>query len=59
MPKIGEKPGKGIYRCQSCGQSVTLKDDTEALPLCPRCGFGGFTAFRPKGATGTKPTSNQ
>ncbi len=37
MPKTGEKPGKGIYYCKNCGQSVYLDDDDDTLPPCPRC----------------------
>lgn len=38
MPKTGEKPGKGTYICDQCGQDVTLDDHTDALPPCPKCG---------------------
>ncbi len=34
MSKTGEKPGKGIYRCRTCGQIVVLDDDTDTLPPC-------------------------
>ena len=37
MPTTGEKPGKGTYRCRKCGQEVTLDDDNDTLPPCPRC----------------------
>jgi len=37
MPTTGEKPGKGTYKCRNCGQLVTLDDDTDTLPPCPRC----------------------
>lgn len=33
----GEEPGKGIYTCLNCGQTVTLDDDTDKLPPCPKC----------------------
>lgn len=36
--KTGEKPGKGDYQCTKCGQIVTLDDDTDTLPPCPRSG---------------------
>jgi DNA-directed RNA polymerase subunit RPC12/RpoP len=32
-----EKPGKGRYACIRCGFTVTLDDDTDALPECPKC----------------------
>ena len=38
MPKTGEKPGKGTYRCRACGQTVILDDTTDTLPPCPKCG---------------------
>ena len=37
MPKTGEKPGKGTYRCVACGQTVVLDDATDTLPPCPKC----------------------
>lgn len=37
MPTTGEKPGKGTYYCKKCGQAVTLDDDTDTLPPCPKC----------------------
>jgi Protein of unknown function (DUF1451). len=37
MPRTGEKPGKGTYICKSCGQSVSLDDNTDTLPPCPKC----------------------
>ena len=37
MHKTGEKPGKGNYQCVTCGQIVTLDDNTDTLPPCPRC----------------------
>lgn len=43
MYKTGEKPGKGLYICSSCGQKVRLDDNTDKLPPCPRC---GKTTFR-------------
>jgi hypothetical protein len=36
MPTTGEKPGKGTYQCNSCPQTVTLDDNTDTLPPCPR-----------------------
>jgi hypothetical protein len=41
MYDIGEKPGKGVYRCTSCESwTVTLDDDDDALPPCGDCGKG-------------------
>ena len=37
MPRTGEKPGKGTYKCRKCGTTVTLDDDTDTLPPCPKC----------------------
>lgn len=37
MPSTGEKPGKGTYYCQKCGQRVELDDTTDTLPPCPQC----------------------
>lgn len=37
---IGEKPGKGTYRCNKCGTTVTLDDNTDTLPPCAKCGAG-------------------
>ncbi|AQX55918.1 zinc ribbon-containing protein [Priestia flexa] len=37
MPSTGEKPGKGLYQCKSCGQLVRLDDNSDRLPPCPRC----------------------
>jgi len=37
MPTAGEKPGKGRYQCVKCGYVVTLADDNETLPPCPKC----------------------
>lgn len=43
MSTTGEKPGSGTYVCNSCGQSVTLDDDTDALPPCPKCNGTEYT----------------
>ncbi len=41
MYNIGEKPGKGRYRCTNCNSwQVTLDDDTDTLPPCGTCGQG-------------------
>ncbi len=37
MYRTGEKPGKGKYRCVSCGLIVVLAHDTDTLPPCPKC----------------------
>ncbi|MFZ7119489.1 MAG: zinc ribbon-containing protein [Eubacteriaceae bacterium] len=37
MPNTGEKPGKGTYKCTKCGTLVTLDDDSDTLPPCPKC----------------------
>jgi DNA-directed RNA polymerase subunit RPC12/RpoP len=37
MPSTGEKPGKGLYQCKNCGQTVRLDDNSDRLPPCPRC----------------------
>ncbi len=34
MPTTGEKPGKGLYRCDACGQLVRLDDTDDRLPPC-------------------------
>lgn len=39
----GEKPGKGVYTCDSCGQRVVLDDHADTLPPCPRCDETEFT----------------
>ncbi|EHQ36507.1 zinc ribbon-containing protein [Methanoplanus limicola] len=33
----GQAAGKGNYRCILCSEIITLKDDSEVLPVCPRC----------------------
>ena len=43
MPKTGEKPGKGTYKCTKCGQLVHLDDATDTLPPCPKCNGTNFT----------------
>ncbi|MFH1958357.1 MAG: hypothetical protein ABIJ15_07780 [bacterium] len=43
MPSTGDKPGKGDYYCTKCGQKVTLDDDTDTLPPCPKCANTEFT----------------
>lgn len=43
MPKTGEKPGVGDYRCNNCGRIVHLDDSTDTLPPCPKCANTNFT----------------
>ena len=43
MPKTGEKPGKGKYKCNKCGYILELASDDETLPECPRCKATDFT----------------
>jgi DNA-directed RNA polymerase subunit RPC12/RpoP len=38
----GQKPGKGTYQCINCGTNVTLDDNTDTLPLCPKCNKTDF-----------------
>lgn len=33
----GEQPGQGEYYCTHCGQNVTLDQDSDKLPPCPKC----------------------
>ncbi|ADQ80897.1 hypothetical protein Palpr_2768 [Paludibacter propionicigenes WB4] len=42
MPTTGQKPGRGTYYCTNCGQSVTLDDDSDILPPCPKCSHTNF-----------------
>jgi len=44
MSNTGEKPGKGTYICNNCGQAVVLDEDTDTLPPCPSC---NHTEYRP------------
>jgi DNA-directed RNA polymerase subunit RPC12/RpoP len=37
MKSAGEKPGKGIYVCMTCGEKVTLETNDQKLPVCPKC----------------------
>ncbi|WKY44189.1 hypothetical protein Q5O14_16420 [Eubacteriaceae bacterium ES2] len=39
----GEKPGKGVYICKTCGQQVVLDNEDDTLPPCPRCSGTTFT----------------
>lgn len=40
--KTGKKPGKGEYYCTSCGQNVTLDQNSDKLPPCPKCSNTSF-----------------
>lgn len=42
MPRTGEKPGKGLYRCNKCGKTIRLDDATDTLPPCPKCSGVNF-----------------
>jgi len=33
MPTTGEKPGKGTYKCNNCGTTVTLGDWGSGLAI--------------------------
>ncbi|QGG46478.1 zinc ribbon-containing protein [Heliorestis convoluta] len=41
MPKAGEKPGKGSYKCEKCRYVAELQDNEE-LPVCPICKYTGY-----------------
>ena len=44
---IGEKPGKGTYRCTTCEEwTVTLDDDDDRLPPCGVCPAGTRVKYR-------------
>lgn len=43
MSSTGEKPGKGTYACDRCGETVYLDDDSDTLPPCPRCHSTEYT----------------
>jgi DNA-directed RNA polymerase subunit RPC12/RpoP len=42
MPTTGEKPGKGTYACLKCNTRVTLDDNDDTLPPCPKCSYTSF-----------------
>ena len=42
MPTTGEKLGKGTYICKNCGTRITLDDNTDTLPPCPKCNYTEF-----------------
>ena len=42
MPTTGEKPGTGTYICKRCRTRVTLDDDNDTLPPCPKCHYTEF-----------------
>lgn len=37
MYSTGEKPGKGRYKCNACGEVIYLDQDSDTLPPCPNC----------------------
>ena len=37
MYSTGEKPGKGRYQCTNCYEVITLDDNSDRLPPCPKC----------------------
>jgi len=43
MHKSGERPGKGSYKCNTCGEIVNLEKDTDTLRPCPKCRMTTFT----------------
>ena len=43
MSTTGEKPGIGTYVCTNCETSVTLDDDSDTLPPCPKCNGTTYT----------------
>lgn len=43
MSTTGEKPGKGVYVCTQCSQTVVLDDDSDTLPPCPKCSGTHYT----------------
>lgn len=45
MYNVGEKPGKGTYKCTNCDWQVRLDDDSDRLPPCGKCGKGQNTKY--------------
>lgn len=47
MYNIGEKPGEGKYCCTTanCDWSVTLDNNSDALPPCGKCGKDQVTTY--------------
>ncbi|MBN1777945.1 MAG: hypothetical protein JW811_07465 [Clostridiales bacterium] len=43
MYNTGYTPGKGTYKCTKCGKEIVLENDSDALPVCPRCGNKTWT----------------
>ena len=43
MSTTGEKPGKGTYVFEKCGQPFVLDDDSDTLPPCPKCSGTEYT----------------
>lgn len=46
MYTTGNKPGIGTYKCAHCGTTVTLDDQTDTLPPCPKCSKTKFYKIR-------------
>lgn len=42
MSTTSEKPGKNIYVCTNCGETVHLDYNTDALPPCPKCNKNNY-----------------
>lgn len=43
---IGEKPGKGMYRCVNCREwTVRLDVNDDRLPPCGKCGRGQHVKY--------------
>lgn len=45
MYNVGEKPGKGTYKCTNCDWTVRLDDNSDRLPPCGKCGKGQNTKY--------------
>ena len=43
--KVGESPGKGIYKCDYCRWEVRMRDFADRLPPCGRCSKGKETQY--------------
>jgi len=37
MVTTGEKPGGGTYTCTKCNVTITLDENTDTMPPCPKC----------------------
>jgi len=45
MYSVGEKPGKGTYKCVDCSWTVILDDDDDRLPPFSNCNKGHNTKY--------------